>query len=438
MAAVMQRATTERQQAAERAVEAARQALANASVAAGAATPALADTNLPAASGQLSATGIESSGADSSQSVIARSTVTTPSTDFVQSSSDVPTRAAPAASLASAGAPNVADPTASAAAPTTGLAGSGPTAVGSTAEVPPVARAGETLTTGSLAALIDSMRRAERADRDRVAQARAETNRLIAQATSASDEHRRRVLGMIETPERVTSPEADGAPSIPPATSMVSDDARDDVPIPASDRSRPPASSDQVAPDLPQPVGRADQSVDTDPKGNRGPASVADLGTVGEPSFGSGISAENRERLAMVLAPDATLPAPAASREAREQEATIHDFLAGQVVEFQVGRDRLTKNGQRALDRLAELIQRQKDTHIVVQGHTDSVGDRASNLELSGARALVALDYLVSRGIDASRLSAQGFGETKPIASNRTADGRKRNRRIDFAVLEPR
>ncbi len=155
-------------------------------------------------------------------------------------------------------------------------------------------------------------------------------------------------------------------------------------------------------------------------------------------SLNSQISSENRARLSMVLPPDAPDPVPARTPEGREQARAILDFLDGKVVEFQIGRDRLTENGQRALDELARLILKHDGTRIVVQGHTDSVGDHASNLELSGARALVARDYLVGAGVAANRLSVQGFGETRPIASNRSEEGRRRNRRIDFAVSDAR
>lgn len=153
-------------------------------------------------------------------------------------------------------------------------------------------------------------------------------------------------------------------------------------------------------------------------------------------SLNAAISAENRARLAMVLPPDAPDPRPARSAAAREQQRSIRNFLEGKVVEFQVGRDRLTDEGRKSLDELAALIQKNTATRIVIQGHTDSVGDEASNFELSGARALAARDYLVARGIDPGRLAVQGFGESRPVASNRTAEGRIRNRRIDFAITE--
>jgi len=64
-----------------------------------------------------------------------------------------------------------------------------------------------------------------------------------------------------------------------------------------------------------------------------------------------------------------------------------------------------------------------------IEGHTDNVGDDASNMTLSDNRAAAVRDYFVSKGIDSSRLTSQGFGETQPVADNGTAAGKAQNRR---------
>jgi len=66
----------------------------------------------------------------------------------------------------------------------------------------------------------------------------------------------------------------------------------------------------------------------------------------------------------------------------------------------------------------------------LVEGHTDSVGSDAYNMKLSDRRAKSVFDYLTSRGVDPSRLSSVGKGETMPIADNSTAEGRQQNRRV--------
>jgi outer membrane protein OmpA-like peptidoglycan-associated protein len=73
---------------------------------------------------------------------------------------------------------------------------------------------------------------------------------------------------------------------------------------------------------------------------------------------------------------------------------------------------------------------------VQVEGHTDDRGNDRYNLELSGRRAASVVRFLVERGIAAERLSSQGFGETKPIASNKNEAGRGQNRRVEFLITE--
>jgi outer membrane protein OmpA-like peptidoglycan-associated protein len=74
---------------------------------------------------------------------------------------------------------------------------------------------------------------------------------------------------------------------------------------------------------------------------------------------------------------------------------------------------------------------------VRVEGHTDNKGDAAKNLELSKKRAASVRDWLVKDGIDATRLDAEGYGDTKPIAPNDTAKNRAQNRRVDFVITDP-
>ena len=69
-------------------------------------------------------------------------------------------------------------------------------------------------------------------------------------------------------------------------------------------------------------------------------------------------------------------------------------------------------------------------------GHTDAQGKDEYNQKLSDGRAKAVMDYLVSRGVAANRLSSKGFGETQPIADNATLDGRHANRRVEIIVVE--
>jgi outer membrane protein OmpA-like peptidoglycan-associated protein len=73
---------------------------------------------------------------------------------------------------------------------------------------------------------------------------------------------------------------------------------------------------------------------------------------------------------------------------------------------------------------------------VEVGGHTDSVGSEAYNQGLSERRADAVRDYLMSKGVKASRLTARGYGESRPVASNDTEEGRAENRRVELVVIE--
>ncbi|OQX51795.1 MAG: hypothetical protein B5M53_10330 [Candidatus Cloacimonas sp. 4484_209] len=89
------------------------------------------------------------------------------------------------------------------------------------------------------------------------------------------------------------------------------------------------------------------------------------------------------------------------------------------------------------LDEAAKILKTHPTIRVEIQGHTDSVGSDTYNLKLSDARANAVRDYLLkNHSIDASRLLARGYGERRPVASNKTAEGRAQNRRVDFAILK--
>ena len=72
---------------------------------------------------------------------------------------------------------------------------------------------------------------------------------------------------------------------------------------------------------------------------------------------------------------------------------------------------------------------------IRVEGHTDSDGPDISNLKLSQARTQAVVDYLVSKGVERSRLDPVGFGESRPISDNTTPEGKAKNRRVEFIIV---
>ncbi|UCD34022.1 MAG: OmpA family protein [Nitrospiraceae bacterium] len=86
------------------------------------------------------------------------------------------------------------------------------------------------------------------------------------------------------------------------------------------------------------------------------------------------------------------------------------------------------------IDRIAEVLVKYPDTVIRVEGHTDSTGSESYNMDLSGRRAEAVKNLIVQKGVDPSRLQTMAFGESAPIATNDTPEGRARNRRVEIKV----
>ena len=118
------------------------------------------------------------------------------------------------------------------------------------------------------------------------------------------------------------------------------------------------------------------------------------------------------------------------------EQRLIDDALGDRIVEFESGSANLTPLGLGILDDMAGVIQSLGNKPVTITGHTDNVGNSATNLVLSNERAEAVKQYLIGRNIDATRLSTTGKGDADPIASNDTEEGRRRNRRIEFTLGE--
>ena len=103
---------------------------------------------------------------------------------------------------------------------------------------------------------------------------------------------------------------------------------------------------------------------------------------------------------------------------------------------FETGKADLEEDSYKVIDELVAYLKRKEDERIELGGHTDNVGSAKSNQILSEARANTVRDYLLSKGIDPSRVTAKGYGMTVPVESNKTADGRAHNRRTEVKILE--
>jgi outer membrane protein OmpA-like peptidoglycan-associated protein len=95
---------------------------------------------------------------------------------------------------------------------------------------------------------------------------------------------------------------------------------------------------------------------------------------------------------------------------------------------------KLSSKSNKALNNVAKILTDDPNLKLSIEGHTDNVGKDEYNQSLSENRAASVKEYLVKRGIDESRLTAQGFGETQPIADNNTAAGKAKNRRVVMNV----
>lgn len=102
---------------------------------------------------------------------------------------------------------------------------------------------------------------------------------------------------------------------------------------------------------------------------------------------------------------------------------------------FETGKSELMNLAKEKLDKVAEALKEaDASKSITVLGHTDSRGSDAYNKQLSQSRAEAVRSYLVSRGIDSSRITAKGMGEENPVANNGTPEGRANNRRVEIVI----
>ncbi|MYM36139.1 OmpA family protein [Duganella sp. FT94W] len=123
-------------------------------------------------------------------------------------------------------------------------------------------------------------------------------------------------------------------------------------------------------------------------------------------------------------------------RVSAAEQNLLDDTLARRIIEFDSGKATLTPSGQSILDDMAGALQKVKGKKVEVIGHTDNVGLRDTNLALSQARAEAVRTYLAVKGISQDMVLVSGQGPDRPVADNTKADGRARNRRIEFRVAQ--
>lgn len=149
---------------------------------------------------------------------------------------------------------------------------------------------------------------------------------------------------------------------------------------------------------------------------------------------------ESRARAAEERAEDLQERTEELASQLEEFETTRRDEgleLTLQDLPFETGEATLKPGGTLQLDAIADVLAGHPDRQILIEGHTDDVGDEAFNQQLSERRADAVKDFLVSRNVEAARIETRGFGESHPIASNDDAAGRQMNRRVSILILDP-
>jgi OOP family OmpA-OmpF porin len=123
-------------------------------------------------------------------------------------------------------------------------------------------------------------------------------------------------------------------------------------------------------------------------------------------------------------------------RVAASEQGMLDAALANRIIEFESGQATLTDSGKAILDQMSVALLRLKDKKVEVIGHTDNAGSRAGNLSLSQARAEAVKAYVAGKGVNPDMVAVSGEGPDRPVADNRTQEGRARNRRIEFKVVQ--
>ena len=101
-------------------------------------------------------------------------------------------------------------------------------------------------------------------------------------------------------------------------------------------------------------------------------------------------------------------------------------------IEFASGRTTILPSAAAALREVLQFLRAHEEIEVEIRGHTDSIGSASVNTQLSQRRAEAVREWLILNGIAPHRITAKGYGSAFPVADNRTAEGRAKNRRIEF------
>lgn len=157
-------------------------------------------------------------------------------------------------------------------------------------------------------------------------------------------------------------------------------------------------------------------------------ANMPEIAPAAEPDMDGDGVADVTDQCPLTPGPTSNNGCPVISEEVKSI------FDKAMYIEFEYGKSDIKAESYAILNEVVRVMNENPTFHLALGGHTDSKGSDEFNMELSVKRAKAAYDYLLSKGISASRLESAGYGETSPIDTNDTEEGRARNRRVEFKV----
>ncbi|MEM6633156.1 MAG: OmpA family protein, partial [Bacteroidota bacterium] len=132
-----------------------------------------------------------------------------------------------------------------------------------------------------------------------------------------------------------------------------------------------------------------------------------------------------------------TILASNVTRVPEERESVVNRRIEIEPINFVFGSAKLTSESRSYISStLVKFLKEARNIKLRISGHTDNVGEDGTNLQLSIKRAEAVAKYIAQNGIASSRLSHEGFGESKPVAKNTTSEGRRKNRRVEIKIEE--
>ncbi len=173
-----------------------------------------------------------------------------------------------------------------------------------------------------------------------------------------------------------------------------------------------------------------------DPEGNRFACVLMSL-VVGAAGCGGTVAFQGQKAFSVTGNSPAPPPAPPPATTRQRVALRANKIEIDEKIQFAQDKAAILGASFGLLNEVAEVIKGNPQIRkILIEGHASSEGDAAYNLKLSDERAKAVMKYLLDHGIAKDRLSAKGFGSKEPLADNKTEEGREKNRRVEFTIVD--